>query len=145
MLLLMVNNSIPREKQVSIAKEIKESTGEDCILLESGAVELSYIQTKEEKEKEKQEFLGSLSTLLKKLLKHYPTSTYPHRAGQWARREVTTMVDTSRHTYEDFRSSLERFRFSDAIKNTILHRAEQEGELTYDQMMALYAYAYPEE
>ena len=55
------------------------------------------------------------------------------------------MMDASRHTYEDFRSSLERFRFSDAIKNTILHRAEQEGELTYDQMMALYAYAYPEE
>ncbi len=69
MLLLMVNNSLPREKQVSIAKEIKESTGEDCILLESGAVELSYIQTKEEKEKEKQEFWESLSTLLEKLLK----------------------------------------------------------------------------
>ena len=61
------------------------------------------------------------------------------------RKEANTMMDASRHTYEDFRNSLERFRFSDAIKNTILHRAEQEGELTYDQMMALYAYAYPEE
>ncbi len=55
------------------------------------------------------------------------------------------MPDTTQHTFEDFKRDLDRFWYNDKIKACILHRAEQEGELTYDQMMALYAYAYPEE
>ena len=55
------------------------------------------------------------------------------------------MPDTTQHTLDDFKRDLDRFWYNNQIKNFILHRAEQEGELTYDQMMELYAYAYPEE